>query len=301
MARSREKQFPKPIDAQLVATSFETLKTCIAEAMTRLGSPDKTCVMYRGQKNAEWHLQCSLVRNASKWLPKCTLDNLRTLEADIYYHFLTRMSRAIGPDHSGWDYLYHMQHHDLPTRLLDWSISAAHALWFAVQTSAGNDANDGADQPSPALWVLNGARLNKLSWEYEDLVDPEYLVKGDCTYKDYVANSYEFEFDMPVAVTPIPVNDRMVAQRGHFTIFGNDIEPLDLQAPTCVEKVVLTATCVDEVREMLTFFDVNEYSMRPDVTGLERYLRGIYSEKVMRSRKKTGVIGKRPSLSPKGK
>ncbi|MBK6657370.1 MAG: hypothetical protein IPG43_04090 [Proteobacteria bacterium] len=39
MARARRVEFPKPTGTPFVATSFDTLKKCIADAMTRLGSP----------------------------------------------------------------------------------------------------------------------------------------------------------------------------------------------------------------------------------------------------------------------
>lgn len=39
MARARRVEFPKPTDIPLVANSFDTLKKCFADAMSRLGSP----------------------------------------------------------------------------------------------------------------------------------------------------------------------------------------------------------------------------------------------------------------------
>ncbi len=265
-------------DTQLSADTFQELKLQMQQAVVELGNPDMSSVIYRGQTNANWGLQCSLIRKGLEWLGADFPEHLPTMESDIFYHFLTRMSRTLPSDRSGWDYLYHMQHYDLPTRLLDWSISAAHALWFAAKAqpikSAGPES--AVDKPFACLWVLNACELNQHSWGYADLLDPEYLLEDDYTYKDYMANSRAFQFKSPVAVTPIPVNDRMVAQRGYFTIFGTCLAPLDEQVPKCVRKIVLSERCAEEVREMLEFFDFNEYSMRPDVTGLERYLREMY-------------------------
>ncbi len=54
--------------------------------------------------------------------------------------------------HSTLDWLTLMQHHGIPTRLLDWSSSMAVALWFAVY--------DKHNECDAAVWVLNAARLN---------------------------------------------------------------------------------------------------------------------------------------------
>src|SRR5271167_1059072 len=65
-----------------------------------------------------------------------------------------RYSGRISEKNRGWDSYFLMQHHEGPTRLLDWSDGALMALHFAVR----NRADDSEDA---RVYVLEPDKLNK--------------------------------------------------------------------------------------------------------------------------------------------
>ena len=65
----------------------------------------------------------------------------------------------------------------------------------------------------------------------------------------------------------------MIAQRGIFTIHGDDLTPIEELCPKAVMKIILSAEAIDEAREFLDIANINEYIVFPDMSGVADYIR----------------------------
>ncbi len=99
-------------------------------------------IWFRGQTNFEWDLKPSLLRN-----------NQFSAEGPLLRRFKQVAHQNISyVPADEWEWLFLMQHHRIPTRLLDWSESPLVALYFAVESRPETDGS---------FWVLNPSLLNE--------------------------------------------------------------------------------------------------------------------------------------------
>ena len=138
---------------------------CREADQTKLPGPQYPMgLWFRGQADATWKLLPGVFRSASE------TPTLRTHidEASTSYHFKLRLPAYSHDCHSTFDWLSLMQHHSLPTRLLDWTESILVALFFAVAEEGPFWEKDGK------LFALEARKLNKLCGF--DMLRPELAI-----------------------------------------------------------------------------------------------------------------------------
>ncbi|MDE3058463.1 MAG: FRG domain-containing protein [Bacteroidota bacterium] len=111
-----------------------------------------------------------------------------------------------------WEWMFLMQHHGVPTRLLDWTESPLIGLYFSVYE---NPEKDGA------LWCLNPTKLNENA-----NVTYDFTLEISCFDQDNILDSYlptKLASERRTTLTPLAAmairdNPRVFAQLGNFTI-----------------------------------------------------------------------------------
>jgi FRG domain len=134
-----------------------------------------------------------------------------------------------------WAWYFLMQHHGLPTRLLDWSESPLVALFFAL------DGFDSSKHEIPCVWVIDPRIVNCASSGNYELISP-LSPNDDGPFSCYWLPSHlgsekkvtHFEYggvfynnELPIAIIPRRREARLLAQRGAFTVHGILAESLD--------------------------------------------------------------------------
>lgn len=168
---------------------------------------------------------------------------------------LIEMSRSM----DDWDYLTLGQNYGLPTRLLDWSVNALTALWFATERMPDN----GHMNPYSVVWILM-ARPEDFDLNMETL----------------------HPFDVPETkiVQPRIIKQRINNQSGVFSIHSSAeiLEKRNLdEAETYVEKLIkvrIPVESLNDIRTDLNTLGVNAFSIFPELEGLCSYLQWRYFE-----------------------
>ena len=156
-------------------------------------------------------------------------------------------------DRAGW--LFLMQHHSLPTRLLDWSEAALVGLYFA----ALDDSQPGV------LWAMNPVGFNYTQGVAQGLVTP-----GHPEVKKLLAIAFSAEgsSEQVLAVLPPEIDLRAMLQAGRCTIHGS-IALLDIEeAQANVRRISVPADAKSRIRQQLRMLGVNRSRLFPDLESL---------------------------------
>jgi hypothetical protein len=172
------------------------------------------------------------------------------------------------PPGNDFEWLFLMQHHGMPTRLLDWSESPLVALYFALRSDKDTDS---------ALWVLLPTELNARSNyqpDYELEIPPftdEFLIN----YKPSTIASERRSKLNPMAALAPRNSSRMLSQQGTFTINHREPTPIEDVGQDGAERdyvwrYTLPRDSKQHLRNQLRFLSVNEFQLFPELSSLAR-------------------------------
>lgn len=148
------------------------------------------------------------------------------------------------------------QHHDLPTLLLDWTLSPLAALYFAATK---HDEKDGR------VWCM---RLRLPS------------ERPTCTCHLEEGNDLVETAETPTLVVPRPFSRRIEVQLGRFIYFGGTRKPLEAYEDTRhlpfseITQWAVPASSKETLRQELAHLQIHGGAMFPGMEGYARYLSG---------------------------
>lgn len=223
---------------------------------------------FRGHEDTKWHLLCGLSRLAYSDAKVQDLENI------IYYDFVSLGGGLLGKQADSWKVLFTMQHHGLPTRLLDWSTTFAAALYFALRRYV-SFPDLSIITSLPCVWILDPFELNRIGQDYPAIMSP--YTDFDTTYHEYlVEESMSFGADV-LAISPPQQMPRQSAQRSVFTLHADLSRPLNAIAAGATKKFEIPIDCIEPAIRFLKLAGINEFSVFPDLDGLARHLKKEHS------------------------
>jgi FRG domain len=234
---------------------------------------------WRGQSDADWPLIPTLYRSS------INSDMERELLRDFKLKSLPFLGRTLPTTNIEW--LFLMQHHGAPTRILDWTESPLIALYFCLA--------DFDYKKDGAVWALNPWSLNIATRGLQSAP----------TVSSSVIRDYVVDFDdlsvprAPKAELPIAVRieygfNRAHSQRGAATIHGYRKRPIEAfkdrlaeskMSNTRQEKFLIRILIKGERKfdllKSLYEYGVGADTLFPDLGGLSSALRFRYHHRYL--------------------
>jgi hypothetical protein len=220
----------------------------------------QTIVWYRGQGSAGWELTPSLARDEGEHLAK---------EGAIAKRFIQNATQLLGsPPQDEWGWQWLMQHHRVPTRLLDWTESPLVALYFAVHA---HDRTDGA------FWCLDPIALNtKANVKFSYALElPSF---HDRQLENYLPSRIDPRSPMdPIAVVGPRSSKRMAAQTGVFTVNHAVYKPIDqLGDQKHVWRYIIPKSSKAKIRSELKSLGYTSLALFPDLDQVAALIKEEY-------------------------
>lgn len=229
---------------EIEVDTWDQLRKWAEEAET-----SNDCV-FRGQERSEWKLHPSLARY---FLDSATVGphEWRDRELEMYKMFrewLLEVCPGLYNDWGSHDILSLMQHHNVPTRMLDFTFSPWVAAFFALEKAKG----------SSAVWVVNAKALENMGFPH---AGPTHDAPGYDRAKKNEGASVFVPRGLP----------RAAAQRSCFLVPGHISWYLDTTLTKHVEAqlieacVTLSQTLVPESLAQLHGRSISREFLFPDL------------------------------------
>lgn len=228
---------------------------------------------YRGLNNSNYNLITSLQRVCG--------NKAAQLEPYMLRNF-AKYASIDDPtvNDSEWKAMIVGQHHGLPTRLMDWTISIPMALHFATTE---NDLSQ-MEAHDCAVWRYDAQEIKNLlpvkiqagmqaSTVIFSLKDLEGVISGIDEYDRLLTNKAF------ITLEPPSIDQRIVSQFSYFTILPagitDMIDYLDKNTNNTVQYII-DKSLRWQIRDTLDQWNISERTVFPGLDGLAAWLRRYY-------------------------
>jgi hypothetical protein len=220
---------------------------------------------YRGHRRGDWLLSPSAFREESH------RENEETMLAR-FRHEAAATGLQYGFDEWGW--IAFAQHHELPTRLLDWSQSPLVGLYFATEATEALSAEE--DGKNGAFFVLNPAKLNRDAGDADGNL--RLLSTSDEDLNKYLPGKDAGPQKTPRAVVAPLLFDRIRFQAGTFTVEQKPrpSQPQPLRDSPAVRVFVVPGEAKPAIRKQLEALGVNASTIYRDLDRISKRIKKTY-------------------------
>jgi hypothetical protein len=205
----------------------------VKEIRSAWALPERKELWFRGEKRdyGESRLRPALYRPPKDRKRKLKpVTELLEIERDLFERFLNSSEQlAERPPEDDFDGYILMQHHDAPTRLLDWSDGSLMALHFALRGKQGDMSDARVYVMDPyrlidTLEALPDWKIAEQRWQKakENSPDEDWPVDDEAIA--YMP-SKPADLDLPripMLLTFRQISRRVAAQRSQLIVFGTD-------------------------------------------------------------------------------
>lgn len=238
---------------------------------------ERRAIWYRGVTDTKHKLVPRLYRNDNN------VEKLIDIEEQMANWFYARSIPFCAREFENpWEKLFFMQHYGVPTRLLDWTENPFIALYFALKPEQNKE------RTNAAVWVLDPCQWNKAATKnigsYEEIFykdDKHGVLTG---YKLGAPFAGEL---LPVALFGSHNSYRIAAQRGVFTVFGFQKDPMEESfreqkqgfSGNSLAKFTILAEHAPAIFTSLLSMGITESTILPDLDGLAKETRRMFGFK----------------------
>ena len=228
----------------------------VLQTLQRQYNPPADIVWFRGHAKASWSLTPTLYRTPYK------LEHEPTLLTRFMQNALPLLNYR--PKDS-WEWMFLLQHHGCPTRLLDWTESPLVALYFTCSNTL-HDADDGH------LWCLLPTVYN-VQWGMAGVHGADIPAFGVGPHlEEWSAekvNAVPGIKKQPAAAIAPRESGRMTVQQSVFTIHHVKTDPLESFGDQLhCWRLVIPAGAKPTIRKELATLGVSRLSIFSDLNSV---------------------------------
>lgn len=225
--------------------------------------------VYRGVADLSWGLETSLKRLGGDYV---------NVEKPLLRSFSKYAEPGSIPADTVWVRLAVAQHHGLPTRVLDWTVSPKVAVHFATAEEEHYDKD-------AAIWCIDVVQARSLlPAKLRDVLKREYAFLFSVEMLEVIEKLSDFdalavENNFILFFEPPSLDARIVNQGAIMSVMPGATLVLSeflRNYPQLYRRIIIPKNLKWEVRDKLDQDNVTERMLFPGLDGLSRWLKRYY-------------------------